>query len=1062
MKDNLSRFFLIAFILMLPLAAKAQEATVSGVIKDSGNAPVAGAVIYYDGLNVSAVSDADGRYSIKAVPGKVLVVSVMGMKEQRVLISKQSRLDFTLQDDATLLEDVVVIGYGVQQREDVTGSIASVKADELKKSASNSVLDALEGRVAGLSISTQSGEPGAGYQIRVRGANSINASSEPLYIVDGVQMDLGTTDGSESDFSTSGTDPLGFLNPSDIQSVEVLKDASASAIYGARGANGVIIITTKSGIENGGRAAVTVDASVGISQAARRIEMLNGQEWVNYRFERADYGGKSSFDDGTGHPIDVSDRTWYNWQDLMFRNAVTQNYGVSVRSKVGSNTQLLMSLGYLNQQGLVLGNDYWRYTGRTKIDHNISRKVKVGMSFSYSQNVGEGAMTSTGGGTGYTSNGLIQLVYRERPIDIMTDNDDEYLSLVGFTTLTDLVNGKTQARKHTQRVVGNAYLDWKIIDGLTFSVSGSGTAVNSNLKEFFSKDSRWGRQREGVVNHKTVEQMNWNLSARLSYKKQFNKAHNLDAMLGAEMSDNIYDQMKLTAYNFTDESTTMYDIGKGKVQEAPNQYYYTVGRMSAFGRVNYNYKSRYYLSASLRADGSSRFSRGYRVGWFPSASIGWRASKEPFLKSQRWLSNMMLRLSAGASGNDRIPMYSNLAKMNVNYTSISGTEFMGMSSISAANPALKWETTYQYNAGLDLSLFKNRVSLTADVFYKDTRDMLYLSTLSSQAGFSQAWRNLGRVDNRGLELSLTTTNINRRSFMWTTSLSFDLMRNRVLNIGPKLSYSPDTNKGYFDTEITRIVVGEPIGVIYGYVADGNYQFEDFIIKQGETEITDYGEINATNWNTYTYTLKDGVAGIQGRTVLPGDRKYRNLNPEEDNEVTDEDRTVIGRPYPKFSAGMGNTFSWKGLELYIFIDGAYGRQMLNEFKMRSESGYTGATHQYNITKESYYGAWRTDNPSDTYSRLLNNTNTWCSSYYVEDASFLRLKKLSLSYNMPSKVCKAIKFRGLKFTLSMDNVATLTRYSGMDPSLSSQRTNFPAYDTMSYPMARTWTFGITANL
>jgi len=1058
MLHQISKITGVIFLILVSFGLSAQTGKLTGVVKDKESQPLVGAVLYYEDTNVSTVTDGQGRYSINAMPGKTLVVSILGMKTQKVAIQKQTRLDIMMETDDMVLDDVVVIGYGTQNREDLTGSISSVKADEIKKSGDNTLMGALEGKVAGLSINAQSGEPGSGYQIRIRGANSINASSEPLYIIDGVQMDLSSTNGTESDYNSSGSDPLAFLNPSDIQSIEVLKDASATAIYGARGANGVIIIATKNGVDNAGKTAVTIDASVGISQASRRIEMLDGQEWINYRWERADYGGKTSFDDGTGKPIDVSNKTWYDWQDIMFRNAVTTNLGATVRTQISNKTQILLSGSFMNQDGVVIGNNLKRYTGRVKVDHNISKNLKIGVNVNYSQNVGDGAMTSIIGGQ---TNGLIQLIYRERPINSLTDQDDEYISTVGFTSLLDFVNGKTISKKHIQRILGTFYLDWKIIDGLSFNVQASGNTSNSNIKEFFSKESRWGRQPGGKVTHKTVEQMGYNASARFNYKKTWNKAHNFEAMLGGEISETSYDSMKLTAENFTDESSTIYDISKGTVQKAPNQYYYTVGRLSAFGRLNYNYKSRYYATFTMRADGSSRFSEGHRVGYFPSGSLGWRASKENFIKSQKWISNLMLRASAGASGNDRIPMYSNLALMDVNYVSVAGTEKMGISSVSIDSPELKWETTYQYNLGLDFAVLKNRISLTADVFYKDTRDMLYLATLSAQAGMPTGYQNLGRVDNRGIELALNTRNIDRSGFLWTTNITFDMNRNRVRDIGEGLQYTAISDKGNFATEYTRIVVGEPIGVAYGYVADGNYQFSDFTITKGGVEITDYSEITSRNINDYTYTLKDGVVTISGKKdIKPGDRKYKDISGN-DGIVNDNDRTVISRPYPLFSAGMGNTLSWKGFDFYFFFDGSYGREMLNEFKMRIESGETGGTHQYNITKASYYGAWRPENQSNTYSRLLNSTNTWCSSYYVEDASYIRLKTLSLSYNLPAKACRVIHFKGLKFSFTVDNVATFTKYSGSDPTISSSKSLFPAYDTMQYPVARSYKFGITAN-
>ena len=1046
-------------------AAHAQRVT--GVVTDDALEAVVGAVVRYSGLErPEAITDSQGRYSIEAKIGQTLVFSCFGLQDRSIKVTEAGTLDVRMAPDAEQIRDAVVIGYDTQSRRDLTGSVASVGADQIKQSASSSLLGSLEGRVAGLSIGSQSGEPGAGYQIRVRGSNSVNASNSPLIVVDGIQMDIDAESSTGSEFDSVTTDPLSFLNPNDIASIEVLKDASAVAIYGARGSNGVVLITTKGGTDTGGKTVVTLDATLSLASVQKRIEMLNAQEWVNYRFWRRDYGGFDDYGqdtDGDGindAPMDVSGMTSHNWQREIMRTAATRTYNLGVRGSIGKGTQIYAGLGYMDQQGIIIGNSYKRYSARTKIDHKIGDKVKVGVMVNYSRVVGDGAMTSTGGGSGFTTDGIIQLAYRERPVSIVTESDESFYTEKGYTLLNNFITKETMRSTLFQRATGNAYAEWEIIPDLTFKAQLSGTVSGADLKEFYTSRSRWGHQNGGVLNLRYQNTASYVATTTLKYKHTWNKHHNFDALAGAEMSDYIFDSIKLSGYNFDDESSTFYNIAKAGVQKAPNQNYYTYSKMSAFGRINYNYRSRYYLTFNVRADASSRFSEGSRVGYFPSLSVGWRPSNEPFLKYRRWLDNLMIRGSVGTSGNDRITMYSNLAQMDVNYYAVGGQEVMGVSSITSGNSSLKWETTWQYDLGLDFEAFKRRLSISADVYYKDTRNMLYQSTLSAQSGFARLWDNIGRVTNRGVEISLGTKNIVGRNFSWSTNVTFDLNRNKLRDIGENLEYREVSIAGRMTSgNITRLIVGEPIGVMYGYVADGVYQFDDFVITRGGVEITDYSEITSLNYQDYSYTLKDGVVGIANKTVKPGDRKYKDLSG--DNTITVDDRKVIGRPFPLFSAGMGNTFTWKGLELYVFMQGSYGNDIFNEFKAITEPGENLGVYRTNVTRKSYYGAWTPEHQSNTYARLLNQTNGWFSSYYVEDASYLRLKTVALSWMVPSNVCERLHLSSLKLTFTGDNLYTLTGYSGLDPAVTSDRALFPSWDRATYPKARTFTLGFTAN-
>lgn len=1053
----LSKIALAVAAFLLTVPAFAQD-VITGTVTDDSNEPLIGAGVTYAGTNIGVITDMEGKYSIKKVKGGTLQFSSIGMKTQEVKIDGQSVVNITLSSDDLVIEDAVVIGYGSLSRRDLTGSVSSVKSDELTKSGSRNVVGALQGQVAGLSITSQSGEPGAGFNIKIRGNNSINAGTTPLFVIDGMQMDISSGEVATTSSTGSGTfDPMSFINPNDIESIEVLKDATATAIYGARGANGVIIITTKSGAKGSDKTIVNFNASVGISNVPKYIDMLDAQEYVNYRFARKDYGyldyGIDTDGDGISDtPKDASQYVYNDWQKIMYRTAVTQDYNLSVNAVANKKTQLLFSFGYLNQDGLIINNDFQRYTGRVKLDHKIGDKVKVGASVNYGRTISNGAVSSGGGELG--NSGLIQLIYLRRPIDYYTDSDTDNM---GSYSLLDCVTNETYRKTVYSRISGNAYVDWEIIKGLTFRAQASGNTSNSKGMEFYTANSMWGFSRNGYGRIRTVDTYGWNTSATLTYKKTWKDAHNFSAMVGVEMSAYENENLTIGAYDFADASTGVFDLSKGAIQEAPSENVSMSTMMSMFGRAEYNYKQRYYASFNMRADGSSKFMPGSRVGYFPSLALAWRLSEEEFMKNVTWLDQFKIRASVGASGNDRISNYATMALMTTNYYAVNGSEVMGMAPSSSANTKLKWETTYQYDLGLDVSLFNNRIDLLADVYYKDTRDMLYRATLPAQTGFVEQWQNLGRVENKGIEISLNTHNINKRNFSWSTNITFDLSRNKVLDIGGIAYTSVNLPHGQLANDISRIMVGQPIGIGYGYVADGNYQLNEFwAIDKNGREFSADAIVTEGNYDNFKYRLKDGVVSINSVSVQPGDRKYKDL--DGDNVVTTDDKTVISNSNPDFTMGFGNTFNIFGVELSFFFEGVYGRDIMNEFKLRSESGQSGGTQFNNLTKEAWNGRWSVENPSNTYSRLLNQTNTWVSSYYVEDGSFIRLKNISLGYTFEGPKLKKAKIQSIKLNFNADNVFVLTKYSGMDPDVSSSNALFTGFDRMSYPKARTFTFGV----
>ena len=1047
----------IVLLCLLSAVTYAQQQTVRGKVVDETGEPVVGAAVFYEGTDTASITDIDGEFQIPFKEGLLLTFSCIGMNEVKVPAKAGEPLNVTMQTDKLLIEDAVVIGYGTVSKRDLTGSVSSVKMEEIKKSGSSNALGALQGRVAGLSITSQSGEPGSGFNIKIRGNNSINAGTSPLFVIDGMQMEVSSSEIASSTTTGYGTfDPMSFINPSDIESIEVLKDASATAIYGARGANGVILITTKSGLKNLDKTSVNLEASFGLSENPRYIDMLDAQGFIDYRYYRGDYGYDvfgvdTDYDNIVDRPKDASKYLNYNWQDLLYRKALTQNYNVSMTSRVGGGTQLAASVGYLDQEGLVVANDYKRYTGRIKLDHKINDKWTMGASVNFGRTESTGAVNSG-------NNGIIQYIYLERPVALWYAGEaDEFDGLFG---LESLLTEDTYKKTLYDRLTANAYINYSFAEHWKASVNASAGTSSSDMIEFYSSRSKWGRAVNGKGAEKNVSTYNYNVSGLLEYTRDWAGRHHFDAMAGGEVTYYNNSYRNISAYNFEDESTGAFNLSKASVIENPSQSITENAKISFISRANYNYRQRYYLTATFRADGSSKFAAGHRVGYFPSVSAAWRISEEPWLKSSApWINQLKLRLSAGASGNDRIGDYKALSTTTTVYYAQNGTEIMGMALNSSSNPNLKWETTYQYDAGIDFGVLDDRIALTADVYYKDTRDMLYNAIIAAQSGFNTQYQNLGRVENKGVEIALVSHNISRRDFSWTTNLAFDLCRNKVLDIGDNEYVNVNISGGMLSSEISRIMVGEPIGIGWGYKAIGNYQLDDFVItrKGDETgRIYPSEAITSANFNLFNYTLKEGVTTIAGKAVVPGDRKYLDL--DGDNEITTADRTKISDSNPKFTMSMGNTFTWKNWDLNIFLEGVYGRTILNEFLLRSESGLSAGTASNNLRREAWEGRWTPENPSNTYSWVRNNTNSWCSDYYVEDGSYLRIKTLSLAYRVPERLLKRLGIASLSIGANVDNLHVFTSYSGNDPDVSSSTNLFTGFDRLSYPKPRTYTLNL----
>lgn len=1022
--------FLLSVAAVLPSENVYAQISITGRVIDKTNQPLPGVTVNIKGTKVYTSTNAEGFYKV-SVPNEqaVLVFSFISFITEEKLVGKAKVINIILNDRVNDLEEVVVIGYGTEKKSDLTGSVSSLKAEEITQNKTVSFIEAMQGKLAGVQITSASGEPGASVNISIRGANSINAGTTPLYVIDGVQIDANS--GEVGSFSAIAN-PLTSINPSDIESIEVLKDASATAIFGSRGANGVVLITTKSGK---GNSRIEFNSFTGISRANKQLDLVGGQDYATYRFEtnRNDplYGQDTDGNGSLDAVRDYSNEPSINWQERVLRPALSQNYNISY-AEGGPKTDFSTSLGYFSQEGIVLNNTFERYSLNFKVNHKPNKKFKIGTTLNASYVESNGVGSSNGQGLIY--NGIVQSLIMYKPINVpgegLSNVDDD--NLVGLSNPLDFVNFSYKKTPLT-RIVGNSFTEYKIIPELTLRLSGGAVITASDNGEFYPSTTAWGFTRNGMASINNVNTLTWLTSNTLNYTKRFKRVHYLNALIGFDANSYLYKNFQMRAEGFDIQTINGVDnINQAQVlAQLPTTTRLLSTREAVFGRVNYNYKSKYFLTATLRNDGSSKFGRDNKFALFPSGALAWNVTSERFMKKMPAVSNLKLRTSFGVTGNDRIPAYQSLARANsVNYSGTDNAQ-LGIAVLTTANPNLKWETTYQYDAGMDLEFLKGKFGLTVDVYKKETRDMLLEADIPGQTGFSKQFQNIGRVDNQGLELSLNSVNIKTKNFSWTSNFNITFNRNKVVSLGNASFISVRINDQIQD--VGRVVVGQPIGTAYGLVFDGIYQTDDFLDVAGGV-------------------LKPEVVRRAGVSVRPGDFKFRDLNG--DNVVDNSnDRTIISNSNPQHFGGLSNTFNYKNFDLSTQLFWSYGNDILNLGRYRAE-GYQGAS----ISQAFFDNRWTEANPSNTYPRFNANGRFDNSSYYVEDGSFLRLRNVTIGYNIPSKFAKTLKISNCRLYLTGENLITWTNYSGYDPEVASNRSLLPGLDGLSYPRSRIFTFGL----
>lgn len=904
-KENCKRLLLFSLFLLFVSGVSAQIQVTGVVIDEVDESPLIGVTVMEVGTQKGVITDMDGNYSITVKDeNSRLSFTYIGKEAKTVRVGNRRKVDVTMGDQANELNELVVIGYGSAKKSDLTGSVASMKASAIEESRSASFTSALAGKIAGVMAIQNGGDPGAGINIKIRGASSVSAGTSPLYVIDGVLMENSQSEVSgASRMGDTSLDPMALINPNDIASIEVLKDASATAIYGSRGANGVVIITTKSGTKDGStQLSFSADAGFDLLPQ-KRTYALSGAEYENYMRLRfplpADFvPGESTLAGNTAlgwNPDGTPKITGINrvWQDEIFRLGVSQNYNISLRGSSKKNTYAF-SLGYYDKTGIVKNSDMNRFSYSMKAESTVNNYLKLGMNLSGSVMVNNGIVNAT---NQTQSNIFTQmLIFRpnitDREIEDSTDADDPGSSWNNPITNLNSVVQRTDAR----RTQGTAYVIVTPSKHWTLRSTIGGYMTDAKSKNFYPSTSGMGRVDKGRASHGVARTTNLLNENTLTFMKTFNEIHAVNVLGGITFQRTIFDNLTTTTTGLEIESLDEESLKFGANILPPENSYSYYSLMSYLGRINYTLKSRYLFTASFRADGSSKFPKGNKFSYFPSGAFAWKMNEEAFLKNVKEIDQLKLRLSYGRTGNQSINTLAALAMMSKKYYSFNtaqgttGSPIINMGVIpgTIGSDKLRWETTDQYNVGVDLSLFNSRVNFTADLYYKYTTDLLITEQLPGISGYQSVVRNIGSVVNKGLELNLGTVNMNTKNFTWTSDLNISFNKNRVKNIGSgdRIPITPTAiMQGHF-LDVFYVREGYPIGAMFGYKTDGLYQcrdFSDFYDANG-TFISDKAQQKAIydniKGNNGQFTLREGVVS-RGNAVEPG---YLKLKKQGEGDV----------------------------------------------------------------------------------------------------------------------------------------------------------------------------------
>jgi TonB-linked SusC/RagA family outer membrane protein len=1004
------------FLILNTLPGSQQQKTISGKVNDSTGAWLPGVSVVIKGTTTGVTTDMDGKYTLTKVPeNATLLFSFVGMKTQEFVVGGKSTINVTLEEEAIGLDEVVAVGYGTQKRSDVTGSIFSISSASLKDLNLTSTDQALKGQVAGVQMTQTSSAPGGNSSVRIRGGNSISAGNEPLYVVDGfpIYNDNGLYASGTLDNAQPGN-ILASINPNDIASIEILKDASATAIYGSRGANGVVIINTKRG--KSGMSKIEFEMYYGLQQISHKIPLLNATDYAILANEQQrilgrpiPYPNPESYGEGT------------DWQDEGFQIAPIQNYQLSFTGG-DDKTRFALSGNYFNQEGILKGSAFERGSIRVNLDRDFGSKFKIGISFSASRTNNNQSKTDTDNGNN-ASSGAVSKILGTSPTQTVYDSEGNYSRFYGsdgnfnINPIALLLETLNQSR--TSRILGNVFADYKILDGLTARVTLGGDQINVK-EDYYYPAFIQEVGASAVAKMGFIQSFSWLNENTLTYNKVFSQEHSFTGLIGFTRQAFSRESARTGAQKFVNDILEDNSLNSGTIPLPPSSNRSDWAIESYIGRINYSFRDRYLATLTGRYDGSSRFGASNKYSFFPSGSLAWRISEEQFMKTQQIVDNLKLRMSYGVTGNQEIPQYRSLAALgNSNYP-LGGVIQSGLNPTRISNPDLRWESTAQFNVGLDIGLLTSRIQLIADYYDKRTSDLLLDVSIPGSSGFSSALQNTGDIQNRGVEFALNTINLEGQ-FNWKTSFNISFNKNKVLSLGGDLERpagQASPSKQLPNSGILR--VGEPVGVFYGYITDGLFQ-----------------------------TLEE-IKGSAQPTAQLGDRRFKDLN--NDAAITATDRTILGYAQPDFTYGFTNTFSYKGFDLNIFMQGVQGNSILNlNLNAETDNNIPEAKNRWTTTNTN------TDIPRTVVGSRITNK-------YVEDGSYLRIQNITLGYTLPKNLSSSVNLQSVRVYMSAQNWFTFTNYSGYDPEVSTfgQDNLSMGVDRGSYPAAKTFTFGINIGL
>ncbi|WP_330443475.1 SusC/RagA family TonB-linked outer membrane protein [Flavobacterium sp. C4GT6] len=1043
---------LLYLLLFCSFSALQAQTTVTGTVTDNTGFGIPGANVSVKGSNTAIATDIDGNYAIEAPENAVLVYTFIGYETQEIAVKGRNVLNVTLAENSQLLDDVVIIGYGAQKKDDVNSAVSSIRTKDIENLKQTTVDQMIQGKAAGVSVTNNSGQPGSAVSIRVRGTTSISGTNEPLYIIDGVPISGDGTNISTSgrpisgsDFSSNGgagnnaVSPLSMINPNDILSIDILKDASATAIYGSRGANGVIIITTKSGRKGEGK--IAYEGYTSIQNIYKKLDVLDLQGyarqqkalWLAYGFNESDF--RPEFQ----HPELLGSGT--DWQDEVYQTAYSHSHQLSF-SGAKDATRYYISGGFLDQEGILLGSGYKRYTMRVNLDSQVKSWLKVGVNAN--TGITNEKLTINQSYGGIISNTLLQSpdIPVRNPDGSFAGPTSNDLNSTYFNPVAEaLVKDNKLVRKN---FLGNVFAEADIIDGLKYRIEvGANTEFSENTD--FTPSYSWGVQTNPSADLMERRQ-NWysvNIKNLLTYTKSLGK-HNFTLLAGQEANDSHWEGLVATGTGF--QTNNVYGLNlSDPAQNKVTSYKGSQALYSFFGRLIYDFNDRYGLSASWRADRSSKFdpTTDNQWGYFPAVAVSWKLSNESFMEGTRkYIDNIKFRIGYGETGNQQIP--------NNRYTAYLGQQNSGIGPgflpSNFPNPDLTWESMQQTNFGLDFTVLGGRLSANLDYYIKKSDGFLfqmpwplYLTGGGGQYGGVDApYSNLGEMENRGYDITLNYNTKGSGDFSWSSTLVFSHYKNELTSLSNGLSLTQEVNtNGYQPVVVTNTEVGSPIGMFYGYEVVGLFQTMDQL-------------------NNAPIQFDQSVGEGVGQTWL-GDVQYKDVNG--DGVIDANDKTFIGNPHPDFTFGFTNTFKYKNFDLSVFVQGSYGNDVMNlTYRNGTQNGQL---YQNALTDAANY--WTPENTDTNIPRIVPgnaNTNVQISSRYVEDGSYARIQNLTLGYSLPQDIVSKVKMSRVRIYGSVQNLHTFTKYKGYDPEIGSFNQNqlLTGIDNGRYPSPRTFSVGV----